>query len=364
MTYRLASAMAGFRTQVLTLDAAQASAFDEGSVLDVRRVRGAGSRRRVANALLNGAALREAVRFRPHALLSMHIVTSPAAVAIRWARRTPAVQYFHANEITGKPRLAAFAASRADAVISVSSYTSSLIAATGAAPKCLHEIPPGVDLPPPACGPPASRPTVLTIARLESRYKGHDVLVQALAQVRAAVPDVHWVVIGDGSLRVELEARVLAAGLVDSVSFLGSIDDVQRDRWLARCDLLAMPSRLPGAGQAGEGFGVVYLEAAAHAKPVVAGNVGGAVDAVADGVSGLLVDPTDPRAVAVAITTLLRDRELARRLGVRGAERAREFAWPLIAGRVEAVLLEQVASAERSTRWRRSARKHPARTVV
>src|ERR1700736_3696169 len=77
MTHRLASAMSGFRTRVLTLDGAAATAFDERSPLDVRRVHGAWSQRRVANALLNGAALREAGRFRPDATLSMHIVTSP-----------------------------------------------------------------------------------------------------------------------------------------------------------------------------------------------------------------------------------------------------------------------------------------------
>ena len=124
------------------------------------------------------------------------------------------------------------------------------------------------------------------------------------------------------------------------MSFVGAVSDAERDRWVARARVFAMPSRLPPGGVGGEGFGIVYLEAAARGLPVVAGNVGGAVDAVVDGVTGLLVDPADPAAVADALVALLTDRERAEALGRAGAERAREFAWPEIARRVEDVLLE------------------------
>jgi len=120
------------------------------------------------------------------------------------------------------------------------------------------------------------------------------------------------------------------------------VPDDERNRWLRRADLLAMPSRLPQGRLAGEGFGIVYLEAGSYGKPVVAGNVAGAVDAVEDGRTGLLVDPSDPTAVAGAITRLLLDRDLARRLGAAGAERARAFAWPVMVERVGAVLREQL----------------------
>jgi phosphatidylinositol alpha-1,6-mannosyltransferase len=133
----------------------------------------------------------------------------------------------------------------------------------------------------------------------------------------------------------------------DAIRFLGAISDVQRDAWLARTSLLAMPSRLPAGRFAGEGFGIAYLEAAAHGKPVVAGNVGGALDAVVDGETGLLVDPLDPVAVAEAIVTLLDDGELARRMGAAGQSRARSYAWPLVVERVERLLLE-LLSAERA----------------
>ena len=206
-------------------------------------------------------------------------------------------------------------------------------------------IPPGVDLPRDPRSVPAERPSFLTIARLEDRYKGHDVLIRALGRVRMEVPDVEWIVIGDGPLRPELEQLARSCGVADAVRFLGAVSDELRDFWLRRADLLAMPSRLPGRGLAGEGFGIVYLEAGAYGKPVVAGNVAGALDAVADGETGLLVDPADSLAVANAISGLLLDRELAQRLGRQGRERARKFAWPEIARRVEAVLLEALVAS-------------------
>jgi phosphatidylinositol alpha-1,6-mannosyltransferase len=135
-------------------------------------------------------------------------------------------------------------------------------------------------------------------------------------------------------------------GLAESARFTGALGDTGRDLWLRRADVFAMPSRLPGDGLAGEGFGIVYTEAGAFGKPVVAGNVGGAVDAVADGQTGLLVDPTDPAAVAGAIVRLLEDRELAKRLGAEGARRAAALSWPAIAQRVQAVMLGLLAPAD------------------
>jgi phosphatidylinositol alpha-1,6-mannosyltransferase len=363
LAHQLAVGLSGFHTRVVALDCPGAGAFDREGALAVRRVRG-GVSRRAGNVALNAAALLAAARFRPQATLSVHVVVSPAAAVIRRALRARTVQYFHAKEIADKPRLSAFAAARADAVIAVSSYTADLIARTGVSPACLRLIPPGVELPPARSAANGTRPTVLTIARLEDRYKGHDVLIGALARVRVQVPDVEWIVIGEGPLRGELEALAISSGLADTARFLGPVSDEQRDRWLACCDLLAMPSRLPGGGRAGEGFGMVYLEAGAHGKPVIAGNVAGAVDAVADGESGLLVDPTDVVAVADAVTMLLRDSGLAQRMGAAGAARAQSFAWPLIAARVEALLLEQLARASGTAGRGRRAHRSSARTAA
>jgi phosphatidylinositol alpha-1,6-mannosyltransferase len=343
LVHRVVTGLRGFEVRLLAPAARGPTSAGYADPPFVRRVRGAagGSHRRVL--ALNAAALAEAARFRPDLTLSAHIVTSPAAAAISLGFGAPAVQYFYGKEIGGRGRLAAFAARRARASISISSYTTGLLAARGADTSRVRLIPPGVDLPSQSAPLDPGRPTFLTVSRLADRYKGHDVLVRALALVRRQVPDAEWVVIGDGPLRAELEALARAQGVADAVRFLGAVGDDVRDEWLRRANLLAMPSRLPDDG-AGEGFGIVYSEAAAYGKPVVAGDVGGAVDAVEAGRTGLLVDPTDADAVAEAIVRLLLDPALARRMGAAGAERARSLAWPLIAERVEALLLEQVGA--------------------
>jgi phosphatidylinositol alpha-1,6-mannosyltransferase len=348
LSHGVATGIDGFDTRVVALGGPGDRSFDESGELAVRRVRPAAQLGRARIAALNAAAYVEALRFRPDAVLSAHIVAAPAATAIRRTLGARTVQYLHANEIGDKPRLAAFAAQRADVVIALSSYTAALIRATGASVKDMRLIPPGVQLPAEPTPLSAERPTLVTIARMNDSYKGHDVLMQALATIRARVPAVQWIVIGDGPLRADLEALAHKLDVAESVRFLGSVPDAQRDEWLRRADVFAMPSRLPGGSLAGEGFGIVYLEAAAYGKPVVAGNVAGALDAVADGESGLLVDPTDPHAVAAAISTLLLDRDLAQRMGAKGAERAKGFAWPIIASRVEAVLLEQIELGART----------------
>ena len=157
-----------------------------------------------------------------------------------------------------------------------------------------------------------------------------------------------WVVLGDGTLRPGIEALARSYGVASSICFEGTVSDEQRNAWLRRTHVLAMPSRLTAGGFAGEGFGIAYLEAGAYGKPVVAGNVGGALDAVLDGQTGLLVDPLDEVAVAEAIATLLLDPELARRLGTAGRRRAQEFAWPAIIERLQDTLLEQLGPSERA----------------
>ncbi|MGD0455988.1 MAG: glycosyltransferase family 4 protein, partial [Solirubrobacteraceae bacterium] len=292
--------LAGLRVRVLALDSPGAAPFDAARPLDVRRVSAAAGLGSARNVALNAAALWEAARFRPELILSAHIVTAPAGALIGRALGVPHVVYFYANEIVDKPRLSAFAARHSDASIAISSYTAGLLAGIGVSER-VSLIPPGIELPPglPSRSPKRlQRPTILTVARLKDPYKGHDVLLRSMDIIRERIPDVRWVILGEGPLRPELEAQVRERRLTESVSFLGAVPDEERDGWLERADVFAMPSRLPGGGLAGDGFGIVFLEASAHGKPVVAGNVGGALDAVIDGETGLLVDPTDPVAVA------------------------------------------------------------------
>lgn len=348
LVHRIVSNAPDLECRIVTLDAPGAAEFDRDDPLEVKRLAALPAPRPVSTLALNGAALREAVAFRPEAVLSAHIVMSPGASLIRRLLRAPVVQYFHGKEIGVRPGLAGFAARNADASVVVSNYTKGLVVEAGGPAERIHLIHPGVDLPQ---APPAvereQRPTVLTIARMEDRYKGHDVMVRAMSLVAARVPGAQWIVIGDGPLRAAIAELAASAGLgEESIRFLGAVSDEERDEWLYRAHVFAMPSRMPAGGFAGEGFGIVYLEAAAHGCPAVAGGVGGAVDAVVDGVTGRLTDPEDHIAVGNTLVELLEDRDQCRRMGEAGARRAQEFAWPRIAERVSR-LLTSVASRER-----------------
>jgi phosphatidyl-myo-inositol dimannoside synthase len=325
-------------TSVLTIDTPGAREFDRVESIRIRRIGTPGILgHRGGRALLNLAAVVEARRFRPHAVLSAHIVTSPAAWAIRHALGVPFVQYLHFGEANTRPGLARFAVRQAAGVVAVSRSTEALALARGAIPGKVHRIPPGVDLPEPAGAPRSPRPLMVTVSRLHDPYKGHDVLIQALPRIRARVPDLLWVVIGDGRLRPLYERAVEEVGLSDHVRFLGTVSDSERDAWLDRAHVFVMPSRSAPDGQ-GEGFGIAYLEAAAHGLPAVAGNVDGTLDAVVHGETGLLVDPTDPAAVAGALIELLLDERLAERLGRAAADRAQTFGWAGISAQVEELL--------------------------
>lgn len=337
--------------RVVTLETPGAAEFDHEDSLDVKRILLLPALPRPVSTLaLNAAAVWEALRFRPQVVLSAHAVMSPGASVIRRAFGVPVVQYFHGKEIGVRPTLAGFAARNADASIAVSSYTKGLVEEAGGAPERIHLIHPGVDLPETSQrAPEAERPTVLTIARMEDRYKGHDVMVRAMSLVAARVPQAQWVVIGDGPLRAALSELVRSTGLNDDViRFLGAVDDQERDLWLDRAHVFAMPSRMPAGGYVGEGFGIVYLEANVHGCPALAGNVGGAVDAVVDGDTGLLVDPEDHIAVGNALVDLLQNPDRRRAMGEAGARRAEDFAWPRTAERISRLVVD-VGSAGRQT---------------
>jgi phosphatidylinositol alpha-1,6-mannosyltransferase len=283
-------------------------------------------------------------------VLSGHITTAPAAAALQRLRGTPFVQYIYADEVPNRPQLARFAMRRASGTIAISTHTRALALAAGCPASRVEIVAPGVDMP--AAVPAASatekaaRPTIVTVARLEDRYKGHDVMLQALVAVRARVPDVRWLVVGDGSLRAELEAEAGRLGLSETVEFAGRVSDEERDRRLASAHVFAMPSRLPPSGtEGGEGFGIVYLEAGLQALPVVAGAVGGALDAVVHEETGLLVDPTSSEELADALADLLLDADRAARLGHAGARWARSFSWERMNSGVHGILDRVLAGA-------------------
>jgi glycosyltransferase involved in cell wall biosynthesis len=149
-----------------------------------------------------------------------------------------------------------------------------------------------------------NRPVVFTPARLHSQ-KGHIYLLEAAVHV----PDALFVFAGDGEERARLEDRARQLHIADRVRFLGNRQDVPA--LLACCDVFVLPSLY-------EGLPLSVLEAMAAGRPVVATSISGTDEAVIDGVTGLLVPPADPGALASALNRLLTDSELAARLASAG----------------------------------------------
>lgn len=338
LAHRLVSHVRRIRPTVLAPAMAGATAFDAAAGVPVVRAGSEHLPRAVRIAAMNARGLWLGLRRRPDVVVSLHIVAGPAAIALRRLRGTPYVQYVYAREMPGRPTLARWVLRRADRVVAISEATRQIALDYGARPEALRLVPPGVDPLAPRTRPP-SGPLVLTVARLEDRYKGHDVLLRALPVVRARVPGARWAVVGDGPLRPYLEALASALGVAEHVDFHGAVSDARRDELLAAASVFAMPSRNPPGG-AGEGFGIVFLEAAMRGLPSVAANVGGSVDAVVDGQTGLLVDPADHLDVAHALIRLLEEPEVAGHMAERGRARAQEFRWDTMAAAIEEIVFE------------------------
>lgn len=179
----------------------------------------------------------------------------------------------------------------------------------------------------------AGRPLVVCVSRLVMR-KGQDVLIRAMKDVQRRVPGAALLIVGGGPYEHALKGMA-AEGPVDSIFFAGQVPEEDLPRYYAMGDVFAMPCRTRLAGLEVEGWGAVFVEAAASGKPVVVGDSGGARESLVDGETGLLVDGSDAGAVARALGDLLADPALARRMGEAGRERVeRELSWPRLARRL------------------------------
>jgi phosphatidyl-myo-inositol dimannoside synthase len=183
------------------------------------------------------------------------------------------------------------------------------------------------------------RPLVVCVSRLVRR-KGQDVLIRGIERVRRRVPEAALLLVGGGPSEERL--RTLAGDApAGSVFFSGQVSEHDLPRHYAVGDVFAMPCRTRLAGLEVEGWGNVFIEAAACGRPVVVGDSGGAREALVDGETGLLVDGADVDAVADAVATLLEDPDLARAMGAAGRARVeRAHRWPAITGRLAAWLRE------------------------
>jgi glycosyltransferase involved in cell wall biosynthesis len=155
-------------------------------------------------------------------------------------------------------------------------------------------------------------PRLLCVGRLIP-IKGHIVLLRAFAAARKEIPDLVLEVAGRGPLEPALRALARELGVGDAVKFLGHVTPIQGA--IERAAVVVVPSM-------GEGFGMVALEAMERARPVIAASIGGLGEIVQDGVTGVLVPPGEAEPLAEAIVRVAADRDLARRMGEAGRDRA------------------------------------------
>jgi phosphatidyl-myo-inositol dimannoside synthase len=342
LTYKLISAFERYEPHVVALPALRDLELDRTLPFSIARSRDLRLGRRAAALSLNVVGVQEALHRRPDVILGAHILAGPAALTASAILRKPAVIYAHGQELVAHPSVAGHILRRADGVVAVSAFTQRLVQQAGVSPENIRVIHPGVDEVKSAPVADHTEMSVVIVARLVERYKGHDVLFRAMARVRRGIPEARLHVVGDGPLRHELERLADGLSIAEGTIFHGRVTDGERSEILSRSTAFAMPSRIDSRG-AGEGFGIVYLEAGAHGLPVVAGWAGGAADAVVDGKTGFLVDPENPDAVARAVAVLLSDATIAARMGREGRRRARAHSWHRAAGFVED-LFDEVTS--------------------
>jgi phosphatidylinositol alpha-1,6-mannosyltransferase len=179
------------------------------------------------------------------------------------------------------------------------------------------------------------------VSRLVPR-KGQDMLIRALPTIRRRVPGAALLLGSGGPYRSTLERLAREHGVESDVVFTGSVPWAELPSLYAAGDVYAMPCRTRAAGLDVEGLGIVYLEASATGLPVVAGDSGGAPDAVLPGETGYVVGGRDVPAIAARITDLLADPAAARAMGAAGrAWVEREWRWERQAARLSALLADE-----------------------
>ena len=249
------------------------------------------------------------------------------------------------------PRLQTLGASRLDRILCVSAYTQREMLRLNSLPADRFRVFPNTLDPVyararharrdrAALGLPAG-PMLLSVSRLapSERYKNVAAVIAALPQVLRQVPDAFYVIIGDGAERQPFLDLARRLGLASKVFLPGAVPDALLPSYYAASDLFVLPSTK-------EGFGIVFLEAMEHAKPCIGARAGGIPEVVRDGVTGLLLDPSDlPRALPYALLHLLTDPVLRHTMGERGREDLdRTFAFPHFRDRLQHTLFPTAAA--------------------
>lgn len=175
---------------------------------------------------------------------------------------------------------------------------------------------------------------LLTTGRLTPR-KGQDMVIMALPEIKKTIPNVAYLVVGNGEYLETLKALTVKFGVEDSVIFCNSVSDEMLPKMYNLCDLFLMPNRTLDTNDA-EGFGIVFLEANSCGKPVIGGNSGGVPDAIVNGVTGVIISADLPENISKAVVDLYLSPEKMKWMGAAGRARVLDcFSWEYSVGELE-----------------------------
>lgn len=259
--------------------------------------------------------------------------------------RKPLIVYAHGEEITtwrqpGKFRAMVFVYLHADRVVANSDFTRSELLKLGVSAERIALIHPGVDIERFRDGLPTRdlrqslglndrQKLIVSTGRL-SRRKGFDQVIRSLPRLVSDGVDVHYAIVGIGEDEHYLKDLAEREGVRERVHMLGHVSAEDLPRWYNAADVFAMPNREIDGDN--EGFGMVFLEAGACGKPVVAGKAGGTGSAVVDGITGFRVDGDDIESITAALYRFCKDARLARSIGLAASRRVHaEFSWHHVA---------------------------------
>ncbi|MBP7275038.1 MAG: glycosyltransferase family 4 protein [Kiritimatiellae bacterium] len=314
----------------------------------------------VAYSLLRG--FRQCAQRRPDVILCGSVVSAPAGWLLsRLFRRPWAMISYGSDVVHGGglyQRVVRFLFRRADLLLPISTHTATLLEAAGADAGRMVIIPPGVNTdafraPPSPRDPEVARMVegrrvLLSVGRLIPRKGVRPFVEHAMPELARRFPDILLVLIGEDagaslihrggeSVRGQIEQAVAARNLGRNVMLPGKVPDDRLLQWYYAAQLFILPViETPGDT---EGFGIVFSEAALAGMPIVASRCGGIIDAVEDGVSGILVPPGDYPAMIEAIAGLLSDEPRRIRMGEAAGARARRlFSWDTVVPQYEQAL--------------------------
>jgi phosphatidylinositol alpha-1,6-mannosyltransferase len=183
-------------------------------------------------------------------------------------------------------------------------------------------------------------PVICCVSRLTLR-KGQDKVIRALPWILREIPDARFLVVGTGPDLDRLQALAVRKKVADRVVFAGEVGADVLPAYFRAGDVFAMPCRTRKLGLEVEAFGAVFLQASAVGRPCVAGDSGGAPEAVLHGETGLVVDGNEVDEVAEGVLELLHDRERAAKLGAAGADRVRrDLTWDALSARLRGLLID------------------------